>query len=107
MSNNSTTVQLINKQVAKAGYYHIGHYDLGYIRLVFDDCEIKISPTCGKISDLLDDIFDIDCEDGAWFEGISGKYCRLKVVDGAVTAILHIINNSRIPVKELMKAYNG
>lgn len=103
MSNNSTTVQLINKQVAKAGYYHIGHYNLGYIKILFDDCEMKISLTCGKISDLLDEIFEVDCEDGAWFEAIKGKYCRLEVVDGVVTAILHIINNSRIPVKKLIK----
>ena len=92
----------INKQVKKAGYYFVGHFNAGYLRLVFDDCEIKISvEKKNEIFNLLEKIFEIDAEDGCWFEQITGKYCRLVLKELEIIAIGHIIENIFIPLEDL------
>lgn len=94
---------ITNKQVEKAGYYYIGHYNCGYLAIQFDDCEIHIYPSkCKYFFDFLYNIFDIDSENGIWFEQIKGKYCRLEFDENFnLISICHIIRDSRFLIKDL------
>lgn len=95
--------RVVNEQVKKAGFYYVGHYGVGELRIDFSNCRIVINNR-RKIYDLLDKIFDIDCEDGVYLQDIEGKYCRIITDDTfTVIGIQHIIRDDCIDVEELNK----
>ena len=98
--------KVVNKQVKHAGYYYIGHFMAGQLRICFDDCEIRISPKCDRLSllELLEKVFEINTENGIWFESITGKYCRLIFAeDGSLLEIQHIVNPASVLVSNFQK----
>ena len=99
--------KLVNKQVEKAGYYFIGHFCVGQLRLVFDDCQVRIPVTARRlIADLLWEVFDIDSENGVYFEAVKGKYCRVETDEETdeIVALWHIIKNQRVVLKNYVSS---
>lgn len=92
-----------NEQVKCAGFYYIGHFGVGELRIDFSACRIVIRNQ-RKIYDLLYNIFEVDPENGVYFEDIKGKYCRLICDDKfKVIGIQHIIRDYCIDIEELNK----
>lgn len=98
-----------NKQVEKARTRICGHLHSIEIQLCFNDCIICINPKRnwfskdGKTMPFFDlfECFDMDCEDGADIERITGKYCRI-LFDGCTPiAIYHIVKNKFVEIKDL------
>lgn len=92
-----------NMQVKDAGFYYIGHFNAGELRIYFSNCYISVNPIkCKKMFELLYYIFGIDSEDGVFFEQIKGKYCRIETDDQfRIVAIKHIIDDYTITIEEL------
>lgn len=81
-------MQVINKQVIRAGYTFIGHFGIGEIKLELENCRLTIPPK--KVSELLR-MFRVECEDGFNFENLKDNYCRAEIDDnGNVVALYHI-----------------
>lgn len=92
-----------NEQVKRAGFYYVGYFGVGELRIDFSNCCIVIRNQ-RKINDLLYNIFDVDPENGVYFEDIKGKYCRLICDDKfEITGVQHIIRDYWIDVEELSK----
>lgn len=92
-----------NEQVKRAGFYYIGHFGAGELRIDFSACRIVIRNQ-RKIYDLLYNIFEVDPENGVYFEDIKGKYCRLICDDEFnIIGIQHIIHDYCIDIEELNK----
>lgn len=92
------TYQTLNEEVIKAGFFYIGHFGCGFIKIRFNTAEIEIPWNNQSIlSSILSVIFEIDAENGIFLDAIKGKYCRL-LCDGIgnIIAIQHIVNNDRI-----------
>ena len=114
----SKKLEFENAQVKKARTRIIGHTHEICIELLFDNCVIYINPKrswfADKGKDILGnaqstmpffdlfEVFDIDCEDGANIEDLTGKYCRLLVEDySTVVSIYHIIKDKCVLVDDL------
>ncbi len=82
------------KQVEKAGFKYCGHYDFGELVVYFDNCGICLNPTEKQLYNLFS-IFDIECEDGAYFDNITGKYCIVVDDGNKVIALEHLTKNIR------------
>ena len=95
--------KMVNKQVEKAGYYFIGHFCAGQLRIVFDDCQITIPIAARRlIANVLWEVFGIDSENGVYFETIKDKYCRVEVDEETdeTVALWHIVKNQKVILKE-------
>ena len=98
-----------NKQVEIARTRVCGHFHSIEIQLCFNDCIVTINPKRkwfsgdGKTMPFFDlfDCFDIDCEDGADVESITGKYCRLLIEDCKPIAIYHIVKDKFVKIEDL------
>ena len=115
MSNSSRRFQ--NKQVEIARTRICGHFHSIEIQLCFDDCIISINPKRSWFAENgvdklgnkkhtmpffdLFDCFDMDCENGADIEKLTGKYCRLLIDDDEVIAIYHIVKDKFVLVENL------
>jgi len=105
----SKKLEFENAQVKKARTRIIGHTHEIRIELCFDNCVIYINPKRSWFADKgkmpffdLFEVFDIDCEDGADIEDLTGKYCRLLVENySKVIAIYHIIKDKYVLVDDL------
>ena len=107
---------LENYKIEKAETKIIGHIHEISIRLWFRDCCIIINPkrnwfsNDGKRMPFYDlfDCFDIDCEDGASIESLTGKYCRLEFdcenkfdPKNKIVALWHITENKKVLIEDL------
>ena len=83
-----------NKQVKRAGFSYIGHYDLSELVIYFDNCCVKLSPTHKQLYKLFS-IFDIESENRAYFEDITGKYCVVVYDEDKIVALEHLVKDIR------------
>lgn len=69
---------IVNDKVESAGYYFIGHYRQGELKITFSNVGMSIKDSQIKDLNKLFKIFDIDSENGTYLEEIKGRYCRLE-----------------------------
>ena len=91
MNNNLTP---FNAKVTKAGYKYIGHYKYGVLTLQFENFMITINNK-SNLKDLFD-VFEINCEDGAYLEDLTGKYCVAIMDDQQIVRYLTHLTNPNI-----------
>lgn len=89
----------VNKQVVKAGFRYCGHYDFGELVVYFDNCMVRLKPERKQLYKLFD-VFDIDSEDSAYLEDITGKYCVVVDDGNKIVALEHSTKNIRYDIKE-------
>lgn len=106
------SVYFENKKVEVARTRILGHFHSIEIQLCFDDCTISINPKrewfarhndgsdCMPFFNLLE-CFDLDGENGANVEDISGRYCRLMVDSFKPIAIYHITKDKFVLIEDL------
>lgn len=90
-----------NMMVSNAGYFYIGHYRGGYLRIILvgGGLGVEATPNISKPFDMYElfKVFDIDPEDGKYLQEIEGKYCRVLFdKDGKVAALQHLIKDNII-----------
>lgn len=106
-----------NKQIEVARTRIYGHFHSIEIQLCFDNCTISINPKRNWFAEKginklgikeytmpffdLFYCFDMDCEDGADIEKLTGKYCRLLIDRDKVIAIYHIVKDKFVLVDDL------
>lgn len=95
--------KMVNKQVEKAGYYFIGHFCVGQLRIMFNDCQIIVPIAARRlVADILWEVFDINSENGVYFETIKDKYCRVEIDEKTdkIVALWHIVKNQKVVLGE-------
>lgn len=85
--------KMINAKVVKAGYYFIGHFNAGGLRLLFNSFRVDVP--FNRVGEVLD-VFEIECEDGVFFEELEGKLCQVQFDNSKVIAISNILNSEKV-----------
>ena len=93
--------KVMNMKVSCAGYFYVGHYRFGELRIILESSGIgvEVNPKLSKEFDIYElfKIFDIDPEYGKYLHEIEDRYCRVIFgKDRKIEALQHLTNDNII-----------
>lgn len=91
---------IVNRKLDNIGYYFIGHYNYGEIKVSFEDCGFKFKVDDVRNIGKLFHVFDVNSESGVFIENLKGKYCRIEFDEQLyITRIGHIVKDIWLDIK--------
>lgn len=101
IKSDMTKLEKVNAIVSKAGLYWNGHYNMACVRLTFtlsNGCGVaaEFNPRDCDYRTLIDDVFDIDSEDGVYIDELNGKPCCCWLENSRLKYISNFMDDDEI-----------